>query len=200
MIANNLPNFWTLLIKLPIDLTQSEELLSLSRLMFLYFHLWAELKGHLCPLPQANMCPAIYSLHKHVTLSTIQPGPCGSISNEHFSGPSGLGVLAGVNASGLCVHVCVCAPGPNMAALDQEMLWGLRDKPGWSEMVVKYIQEAQKCQLSSGSSWYTATCIRVWLVHISQFTQRLLVVSFNTAPLNHIFISVTCTYLFLRRY
>lgn len=42
------------------------------------------------------------SLRKHVTLSTIQPGPCGNISNECFSGPSGcIGVLAGLNASGL---------------------------------------------------------------------------------------------------
>lgn len=29
--------------------------------------------------------------------------PCGNIPNEHFSGPSGLCVLAGLNASGLCV-------------------------------------------------------------------------------------------------
>lgn len=29
--------------------------------------------------------------------------PCGDTSNEHFSGPLGLCVLAGLNASGLCV-------------------------------------------------------------------------------------------------
>lgn len=40
-------------------------------------------------------------LHKHVTLSTIQPGPHGNISIECSSGPSGSGVLAGLNASGL---------------------------------------------------------------------------------------------------
>lgn len=40
-------------------------------------------------------------LHKHVTLSTIQPGPHSNISNECSSGPSGSGVLAGLNASGL---------------------------------------------------------------------------------------------------
>ncbi len=45
----------------------------------------------------------IFSLRKHVTLSTTQLGPRGNISNERFSGPSGLGVLAGLNASGLCV-------------------------------------------------------------------------------------------------
>lgn len=44
------------------------------------------------------------SLRKHVTLSTIQPGPQGNISNERFYGPSGLGVLAGLNASGPCVR------------------------------------------------------------------------------------------------
>ncbi len=46
---------------------------------------------------------SVFSLHKHVTLSTMQSGPHGNISNEGFSGPSGLGVLAGLNASGLCV-------------------------------------------------------------------------------------------------
>ena len=61
------------------------------------------MKGHLCYLPQAWMFLAIFTLRKHVTLSTIQPGPWGSISNERFSGPSGLGVLAELNASGLCV-------------------------------------------------------------------------------------------------
>lgn len=46
---------------------------------------------------------SIFSLHKHVTLSTMQPGPRDNISNERFSGPSGLDVLAGLNASGPCV-------------------------------------------------------------------------------------------------
>lgn len=46
----------------------------------------------------------IFSLCKHVTLSTIQPGLCGNISNERFSGPSGPSVLVGLNASGLFVY------------------------------------------------------------------------------------------------
>lgn len=55
-----------------------------------------------------------------MTLSTIQPGPCGNISNECFSGPSGLGVLAD-----LMLPALVGAPGPNMAASDRDnAVWG----------------------------------------------------------------------------
>lgn len=61
------------------------------------------MKGHLCHLPQAWMCLAVFFLHKHVTLSTTHPEPRSNTSNERSPGPSGLNVLAGVNASGLCV-------------------------------------------------------------------------------------------------
>lgn len=83
----------------------SEELVSFRPLMFVIFshRWWPGMKGHLCHLPRAWTFLAIFTLHKHMTLSTIQPGPRGNISNECFSGPSGLGVLAGLNASGLRV-------------------------------------------------------------------------------------------------
>lgn len=84
-------------------------------------------------MPQAWILLAIFSLHKHVTLSTIQAGPCGDTSNERLSGPSGLSVLAGLNASGLRLP-----PGPNMAALHRVKLRGVEDKSGWSGMVIKH--------------------------------------------------------------
>lgn len=93
------------LIKLPIKPMGSEELVSLIRLMLELCSLcWRPgMKRHLCRLPKARMFLAIFSLRKHVTLSTIQLSPHGNISNERYSSPSGLGVLDGLKTSGLCV-------------------------------------------------------------------------------------------------
>lgn len=64
----------------------------------------------------------------------LSAGSCGHISNECFTGPSGLGVLAGLNASGLCgcPH-----PSTNAAALGRVMPREAEDKSGWSGMAIK---------------------------------------------------------------
>lgn len=80
------------------------------------------------------ICPRLgcFFLRKHATLSTIQPSPCGNISNECFSGPSGLGVLAELNASGPCG-----CPRAKHGSFGWVMLCGAKDKSGWSGMVIK---------------------------------------------------------------
>lgn len=40
------------------------------------------MKAHLCRWPQAGTFLAIFTLCKHMTLSSVQPGPRGSISND----------------------------------------------------------------------------------------------------------------------
>lgn len=66
-------NLWLRLVKLPIKLRLIRGA-SVSLPIDVLVLPWSPgMKEHLCHLPQAWTCPAIFSLHKHVTLSSLQP-------------------------------------------------------------------------------------------------------------------------------
>lgn len=66
--------------------------------------------------------------------SPLSAGSGGHISSECSTGPSGLGALAGLNASGLCGRP---HPGINTTALGRAMSREAEDESGWSGMAIK---------------------------------------------------------------